>query len=157
MQAEVSFGTWWVFRTAEAVPQDLFYLAGNILFLHEIKPDTNMGLVVTAKEKPCTTKFIIWGWSRSTHLGFWLTFKWVFSIMTGKMKLHQSLLKCSSHKISNPFLQTPEIWMVQIKLSVQFCTFQFWNFAPPCCHPALTIVWSRLFNYTTVMVFAIEQ
>lgn len=55
MQAEVSSGTWCGFRTAEAVPQDLFYLAGNIFFLHEIKPDTNVGLVVAAKEKPCTT------------------------------------------------------------------------------------------------------
>lgn len=54
MQAEVSSGTWCGSRTVEAVPQDLFYLAGNIFFLHEIKQDTNMGLVVAAKEKPCT-------------------------------------------------------------------------------------------------------
>lgn len=59
-------------------------------------------------------------------------------------KHDKSLLKWSSHNISDLFPHTPVVWMVQKKgkLSIQLCAFQSWNLAPPHYDPALAIVCS---------------
>lgn len=78
----------------------------------------------------------------------------LFPMLTRKKKHHKSLLNWSSDKISDPFVQTVVVQMVQIKASwaFNFVPSKSWSFAPQHCHPALQILSSHQITYTTVEV-----